>query len=70
MRTFCFILNNNRRTDLIHTAPVSYTHLDVYKRQVPDVLLSGDPKKVDAWRLEQSLKRTAERRPDMMDDDK
>lgn len=52
-------------------APPVYTRpADFRGWKVPDVLLSGDPKKVDAWRLEQSLKRTTERRPDMMDDDK
>ncbi|HLO70205.1 MAG TPA: tRNA (guanosine(37)-N1)-methyltransferase TrmD [Flavipsychrobacter sp.] len=52
-------------------APPVYTRpADFRGWKVPDVLLSGDPKKVDAWRLEQSLKRTAERRPDLMDDDK
>lgn len=34
-------------------------------RQVPQVLLSGDHARVDAWRLEQSLLRTKERRPDL-----
>ena len=29
------------------------------------MLLSGDHAKVDAWRLEQSLLRTKERRPDL-----
>jgi tRNA (guanine37-N1)-methyltransferase len=29
-------------------------------------LLSGDPKKVDQWREEQALKRTEERRPDLL----
>ncbi len=52
-------------------APPVYTRpADFRGWKVPDVLLSGDPKKVDAWRLEQSLKRTAERRPDLLDDDK
>ena len=32
---------------------------------VPDILLSGDHKKVDAWRLEKSLEATKERRPDL-----
>lgn len=31
---------------------------------VPDILLSGDHQAVDAWRAEQALKRTKERRPD------
>ncbi|MCH4192195.1 MAG: tRNA (guanosine(37)-N1)-methyltransferase TrmD [Butyrivibrio sp.] len=34
-------------------------------RKVPDVLLSGDHAKVDAWRLEQSVERTRLRRPDL-----
>jgi tRNA (guanine37-N1)-methyltransferase len=33
---------------------------------VPDVLLSGDHGKVAAWRAEQSLRRTRERRPDLL----
>ena len=33
--------------------------------RVPDILLSGDHARVDAWRLEQSLLRTKERRPDL-----
>lgn len=34
-------------------------------RQVPPILLSGDHAKVDAWRKEQSILRTQERRPDL-----
>ena len=34
-------------------------------RQVPPILLSGDHAKVDAWRHEQSIIRTKERRPDL-----
>lgn len=34
-------------------------------RRVPDILLSGDHAKVDAWRLEQSLLRTKAIRPDL-----
>jgi tRNA (guanine37-N1)-methyltransferase len=30
--------------------------------------MSGDPKKVDAWRYEQSVERTKTRRPDMMEE--
>jgi len=33
--------------------------------KVPDVLLSGDHEKIEAWRLEQQLARTAWRRPDL-----
>lgn len=34
--------------------------------KVPEVLLSGDHAKVDAWRREQSLRRTFAKRPDML----
>ncbi|MEY2646868.1 MAG: tRNA (guanosine(37)-N1)-methyltransferase TrmD [Sediminibacterium sp.] len=34
--------------------------------EVPAVLLTGDPKKVDAWRQEQALDRTKTRRPDLL----
>lgn len=36
-----------------------------HEKRVPEVLLSGDHAKVDAWRLEQALLRTQERRPDL-----
>jgi tRNA (guanine37-N1)-methyltransferase len=35
-------------------------------RAVPDVLLSGDHARIDAWRLEQQLARTKSRRPDLL----
>ena len=45
-----------------------YTRPEVWhERAVPEVLLSGDHGKVDAWRYDQSLKRTAERRPDLLE---
>lgn len=34
-------------------------------KKVPPILLSGDHKKVDEWRLEKSIERTRERRPDL-----
>ncbi len=36
--------------------------------KVPEVLLSGDFKKIDAWREDQAMKRTQERRPDLLED--
>ena len=36
-----------------------------HKKRVPEVLLSGNHSKVAAWRLEQSILRTADRRPDL-----
>ncbi len=35
--------------------------------EVPEVLLSGDHAKIAAWRREQSLERTLERRPDLLE---
>ena len=37
-------------------------------RKVPPVLLSGDHKKIAMWREEESLKRTKERRPDLLEE--
>jgi tRNA (guanine37-N1)-methyltransferase len=49
-------------------APPVYTRpADFRGWKVPDILLSGDPKKVDDWRYEQSLQRTKDRRPDLLD---
>ena len=46
-----------------------YSRPEVWNgKQVPKILLSGDHAKVDAWRREQSLIRTAERRPDLLED--
>lgn len=39
-----------------------------HDKKVPAVLLSGDHAKVDAWRLEQSIARTRERRPDLYEE--
>lgn len=44
-----------------YTRPKSWRGLDV-----PDVLLSGDHAKLAAWRHEQSVQRTRERRPDLL----
>jgi tRNA (guanine37-N1)-methyltransferase len=44
-----------------YTRPASWRGLDV-----PPVLLSGDHAKIEAWRRQQSLERTRERRPDLL----
>lgn len=47
-------------------APPVYTRpADFRNWKVPEVLLSGDPKKVEEWRHEQSIERTKQRRPDL-----
>lgn len=49
-------------------APPVYTRPAEWEgMKVPDVLLSGDFKKIDEWRHEQALKRTKERRPDLLE---
>jgi len=45
-----------------YTRPPSWRELDV-----PEVLLSGDHAKIAAWRHEQGLRRTRDRRPDLLD---
>jgi len=43
-----------------------YTRPEVVDgHSVPGVLLSGNQAKIDAWRLEQSIKRTKQKRPDL-----
>ena len=44
-----------------------YTRPEVLDgKQVPSVLLSGDHEKIRLWRLKQSLQRTKQRRPDLL----
>ena len=50
-------------------APPEFTRpVDFRGWKVPDVLLSGDHKKIAQWRYEQALERTRQRRPAMLDD--
>jgi tRNA (guanine37-N1)-methyltransferase len=45
-----------------------YTRPRVFKNQeVPEILLSGDHEKIRVWRRTESLKRTLERRPDLLE---
>lgn len=46
----------------------TYTKPRVFEgMEVPEVLLSGDHKKIEEYRYEMSLKRTQERRPDLLE---
>jgi len=48
-------------------APPVYTRPAEFKGlTVPDILLSGHPQKIEDWRHEQSILRTKERRPDIL----
>ena len=44
----------------------TYTKPSVYRNlKVPDILLSGDHKKIDEWRYQMRIEKTKERRPDL-----
>lgn len=47
----------------VYTKPASWRGHDV-----PEVLLSGNHGRIASWRLEQQLRRTAARRPELLDD--
>jgi tRNA (guanine37-N1)-methyltransferase len=50
-------------------SPPVYTRPAEFKGwKVPDILLSGDPKKIDDWRYQKALERTEERRPDLLNE--
>ena len=45
----------------------TYTKPSVYRNlKVPDILLSGDHKKIDEWRYQMRIEKTKERRPDLL----
>lgn len=48
-------------------APVYSRPADWKGHKVPDILLSGDEAKINHWRHEEALKRTQERRPDLLE---
>jgi tRNA (guanine37-N1)-methyltransferase len=51
-------------------APPVYTRPAEWREsKVPDILLSGNPAKIEEWRYEQSVQRTQERRPDLLKDE-
>jgi tRNA (guanine37-N1)-methyltransferase len=59
-------LSDSFQDDLL--APPVYTRPEEFMGlKVPEILLSGDHKKVEEWKHEQSLKRTQERRPDLLE---
>ena len=53
---------NNLLDYPVYTHPVNYKGM-----KVPDILLSGHHKNINNWRLEEQLKRTKERRPDLLE---
>lgn len=56
--------NDNLLDYPVYTKPYDFNGM-----KVPDVLLSGHHENINKWRLEQRIKRTKERRPDLLGDD-
>ncbi|HEY8367341.1 MAG TPA: tRNA (guanosine(37)-N1)-methyltransferase TrmD [Bacteroidia bacterium] len=50
-------------------APPIYTRPEVWEgMKVPEILLSGHDSKIKDWQIEEALKKTQERRPDLLED--
>ena len=47
----------------VYTRPANYNNW-----KVPEILLSGNEKKIEEWKLDKALKKTKERRPDLLED--
>ncbi|MCD4790228.1 MAG: tRNA (guanosine(37)-N1)-methyltransferase TrmD [Bacteroidales bacterium] len=48
----------------VYTRPYNYKSM-----KVPDILLSGNNKEIEKWRMEKAIERTKARRPEMIDDE-
>lgn len=65
------VLNNDQsaETESFHGNLLEYPQYSRpevwHDKKVPEVLLSGNQKKIGEWRLEQSVQRTRQRRPDL-----
>lgn len=65
------VLNNDMsaETESFHGSLLEYPQYsrptEWHGKEVPQVLRSGDHKKIGEWRLEQAIRRTKERRPDL-----
>ena len=58
-------LTDSFQDDLL--APPVYTRPEVYlNNSVPEILLSGNTKEIDKWRMEKAFERTQERRPELL----
>jgi tRNA (guanine37-N1)-methyltransferase len=53
--------------DNLLAPPVYSRPVDFQGMKVPEILLSGDHKKIEDWRYEKSVERTKKRRPDIFD---
>lgn len=55
---------NNLLSPPVYTRPYDYKGM-----KVPDVLLSGNDKEIENWRMDHALKRTKIRRPDLLSEE-
>ena len=61
-------LTDSFQDDLL--APPVYTRPETFRDwKVPAILMSGNHAKIEQWRLDQSLQRTKEKRPDLLGDE-
>ena len=54
--------NNNLLDYPVYTKPNNFRGMEV-----PEILFSGHHENINKWRYEQQIKRTKERRPDLLD---
>ena len=59
---YLIVFQDNLLTPPVYTRPAEWRG-----KKVPEIMLSGDPKKIEDWRHEESVKRTEERRPDRLE---
>lgn len=66
--------NDSFKKDSFYNGLLEYPHYtrprEYRGMQVPDILLSGNHGLIDRWRKKQSLKRTWQRRPDLLEEKK
>ena len=61
-------LSDSFQDDLL--SPPAYTRPSEFQGlKVPPVLLSGNDKEIEKWRLEKAFERTKERRPDLLNEE-
>ena len=61
-------LSDSFQNNLV-SPPVYTRPRDFRGWKVPDILLSGNEKRIEEWKFEQSIKRTYEKRPGLLDED-
>ena len=64
------LINESFKNNLLeypqYTQPRVWSDQENTEHNVPDVLLSGDHKKISEWREQQSIKQTKKFRPDLL----